>query len=131
MSSQGKLEDSKLWIGNGVFKSWNDFNSYFISLWSYCKLVEAPPSSLKDSTMSPKVTTTKGERVGRIPWFTTLRDKGVCWSSEMRLGQMTSGSIIHVDLHKANNKLVSAKLEHLLLHKQTTGKHELTRFTTT
>jgi hypothetical protein len=30
----------------------------------------------------------------------------------MGLGQTTSESIIHVDLHKPNNKLVSAKLEH-------------------
>jgi hypothetical protein len=30
----------------------------------------------------------------------------------MKLGRVTSGSIIHADLHKPNNKLVSAKLEH-------------------
>jgi len=29
----------------------------------------------------------------------------------MRLGRATSGSIIHADLHKSNNKLVSVKLE--------------------
>ncbi len=38
--------------------------------------------------------------------------KGACQSSKMRLGRMTSGSIIHIDLHKPNNKLVSAQLEH-------------------
>jgi hypothetical protein len=30
----------------------------------------------------------------------------------MGLGGVTSGSIIHMDLHRANNKLVNAKLEH-------------------
>ncbi len=30
----------------------------------------------------------------------------------MGLGRMTSGSIIHADLNKPNNKLVSAELEH-------------------
>jgi hypothetical protein len=36
----------------------------------------------------------------------------VCWSSKMGLGRTTSDSIIHVDLHKLNNKLVSAELKH-------------------
>jgi len=30
----------------------------------------------------------------------------------MGLGRLTSNSIIHIDLHKPNNKLVSAYLEH-------------------
>jgi hypothetical protein len=30
----------------------------------------------------------------------------------MELGRTTSSSIIHANLHKLNNKLVSAKLEH-------------------
>jgi hypothetical protein len=38
--------------------------------------------------------------------------RGVCCSSGMRLGRAISGSIIHADLHKPNNKLVSVKLEH-------------------
>ncbi len=40
--------------------------------------------------------------------------RGAWWSSEMGLGRMTSGSIIHTDLHKPNNKLISVKLEHFL-----------------
>ncbi len=32
---------------------------------------------------------------------------GVCWSSEMGLGKLTSNSLTHMDLHKPNNKLVS------------------------
>jgi hypothetical protein len=38
--------------------------------------------------------------------------KGACWSSEMGPGQVTSKSIIHVDLHKPKNKLVNTELEH-------------------
>jgi len=38
--------------------------------------------------------------------------RGACWSFEMGLGQTTSGLIIHADLHKPNNKLVNAKLQH-------------------
>jgi hypothetical protein len=38
--------------------------------------------------------------------------RGVCWNSGMRLGRAISGSIIHMDLHKPNNKLVSVELEH-------------------
>jgi hypothetical protein len=34
--------------------------------------------------------------------------KKVCWSFEMELGQMTNMSLIHMDLHKPNNKLVNA-----------------------
>jgi len=48
--------------------------------------------------------------------------RGACWSSEMRLGRLTSHSIIHANLHKPNNKLVSALLEHFgarTNHKQT------------
>jgi hypothetical protein len=42
------------------------------------------------------------------------------------LKRMTSRLIIHIDLHKPNNKLVSGAL---LVHRQTMGIHELTRFT--
>jgi hypothetical protein len=31
----------------------------------------------------------------------------------MRLRRMKSKSLIHIDLHKPNNKLVNAELEHL------------------
>ncbi len=60
----------------------------------------------------------KGENNGRRKSWGALfnlqhfRGRGACWNFEMGLGQATSGSIIHVDLHKPNNKLVSAELEH-------------------
>jgi hypothetical protein len=35
--------------------------------------IDAPPSSLMDSTTNPKVKTIKGKRVGRAPWLAKLR----------------------------------------------------------
>jgi hypothetical protein len=46
------------------------------------------------------------------------------------LGKVTRSSIIHANMHKPNNKLVSVELEHLLVHEQAMGKHGLTRLTT-
>jgi hypothetical protein len=37
-----------------------------------------------------------------------FRGRGAYWSFEMGLGRLTSTSLIHMDLHKPNNKLVSA-----------------------
>jgi hypothetical protein len=34
---------------------------------------DAPPSSLMDSTVSPKMKIVEGERVGRAPWLVALR----------------------------------------------------------
>ncbi len=42
----------------------------------------------------------------------TLGVKGRVVASGWRLGRMISRSIIHMDLHKPNNKLVNAKLKH-------------------
>jgi hypothetical protein len=42
----------------------------------------------------------------------TLGVEGRVGASGWGLGQVTSGSIIHTNLHKPNNKLVSAWLEH-------------------
>jgi len=70
---------------------------------------DTPPNPLIDSTISPKVKITKGKGV----WVHSL----VCnisWvekhaeASRWELKRMTSGSIIHTNLHKPNNKLVSA-----------------------
>ncbi len=74
-------------------------------------MIDAPPNSLMDSTMSPKVKTTEGEGVGVLP-SSQHWGKRACWSSEIGLGRVTSISIIHTDLHKLNKKLVSAKLKH-------------------
>jgi len=49
-----------------------------------CKIVDAPLSSLMDSTMSPKVKTTEGEKVEACYLVSNIpRIRGVCWSSKM------------------------------------------------
>jgi hypothetical protein len=56
----------------------------------------------------------KGEDNGRrrnwgaLPGSQHFAGRGVCWSFEMGLGRLISNSITHTDLHKPNNKLVSA-----------------------
>jgi hypothetical protein len=44
----------------------------------------------------------------------TLGVKGRARALVWGLGQMTNGSIIHMNLHKPNNTLVSAWLKHFL-----------------
>ncbi len=66
-----------------------------------------------DSTMNPKVKTMEFRKSwGVLLGEQHFRGRRVCWNSKMGLGQVTSGSIIHMDLHKTNNKLISAKFEH-------------------
>jgi len=69
---------------------------------------DTPPSSLMDSTTSPKLKTTKGEGVGaRSLACNTSRVEGRVGAPRWGLGRLTSKSITHTDLHKLNNKLVS------------------------
>jgi hypothetical protein len=69
------------------------------------------PHSLKDSNVNPKVKTTK-EGIGVCSLVrSTLGIGGRVGASRLRLGWVTSGSIIHIDLHNPNNKLVSVWLE--------------------
>jgi hypothetical protein len=80
----------------------------------YVTLFDAPPSSLMDSIASPKMKITKGERVGVCSLVhNTLRVDGHAGVPEWGLRRLTSKSITHRNLHKLNNKLVSAQLEHL------------------
>jgi hypothetical protein len=75
-------------------------------------VVDAPPNSSINSTMSPKVKISE-RGVGvhflihNISWV-----EGRIGALRWRLRRMTSGSIIHTNLHKPNNKLISAWLEH-------------------
>jgi hypothetical protein len=68
---------------------------------------DAPPSSLMDSTMNLKVTTTEGKGVGvhslarSISWV-----EGQAGTLRWALGRMISKSTIYMDLHKPN-KLIS------------------------
>ncbi len=70
---------------------------------------DAPPSSLMDSTTSPKVKITEGEGIGTHSLACNTsgvkRRAGVLgWG----LRRLTSKSITHTDMHKPNNKLISA-----------------------
>jgi len=73
---------------------------------------DTPPHSLKDSNANPKVKTVeKGVGIcslARNILGVEVRAQTPRWG----LGRMTSESIIHMDLHSPNNKLVSAWLEH-------------------
>jgi hypothetical protein len=71
-------------------------------------MCDAPANSLTDTIVSPKVKQREKKRIGvhsliRI----TLRVKGYVGTMGWGLGRMTSGSIIHINLQKPNNKLVS------------------------
>jgi hypothetical protein len=62
-----------------------------------------------DSTTSPKVKTIEGEEVGACSLTcNTLEVEGGARALGWGLGRLTSKSIIHMDLHKPNNKLGNA-----------------------
>jgi hypothetical protein len=68
---------------------------------------DTPPHSLKDSNASPKVETMK-EGVGVCSLtHSTSGVEGCAGVPRWGLGRVTSGSIIHKNMHKPNNKLVS------------------------
>jgi hypothetical protein len=70
---------------------------------------DAPPNSLINSTMSLKVKTTNGKRVGVHSLVrSTSRVEECDGAPGWGLGRVISRSIIHTDLHKPNNKLVNA-----------------------
>jgi hypothetical protein len=72
-------------------------------------LFDAPRNSRIDSTTSPKVKTTKGQGVGACSLAHSISEVNEhVGALGCGLRQVTSGSIIHIDLHKLNNKLVSA-----------------------
>jgi len=62
-----------------------------------------------DSTTNPKVKTTKGKGVRVCSLIhNTSGVEGRAGTLGWGLGRLTSESITHTDLHKPNNKLVSA-----------------------
>jgi hypothetical protein len=64
---------------------------------------------LMDSTTSPKMKTMEGEGiVARSLTCSTLKVEGRARILGWGLGRSTSKSMIHTDLQKSNNKLVSA-----------------------
>jgi hypothetical protein len=75
--------------------------------------INAPPHSLKDSNASPKVKIMEEKKVSvRFLTCSISKVKRHARILKWGLGQMISGSIIHMDLYNLNNKLVSASLEH-------------------
>jgi hypothetical protein len=89
---------------------------------------DTPSNSLKDSYVSLKVKTTDKKKVViHSSIHNTSGVRGVCWSFGMKTTLsfrhskkcmpftprwVTNKSIIHLDLYKLNNKLVSALLKH-------------------
>ncbi len=66
------------------------------------------PSSLINLVASPKVKTTKGKGVeARSMVHNTSRVEGHVGALRWGLGRLTSNSIIHMNLHKPNNKLIT------------------------
>ncbi len=83
----------------------------------YISIYVMQPQTLGNlkSTTSPKVKIMKGEGVAVHSLVcNTLGVEGRARALGQGLGRMTSKSIIHTDLHKPNNKLVSSQLEHFL-----------------
>ncbi len=74
---------------------------------------DAPPNSLLNSNVNPKVKI-MGKKIMGIRSLTRniLGVKGHAGVLGWGLRQMLSGSIIHTDMHKPNNKLVRAWLVH-------------------
>jgi hypothetical protein len=70
---------------------------------------DAPPSFFDGLITNPKVETSQGDGVGvRSLACSTSRVEGHARALGWWLGGLTSSSITHTDLHKPNNKLVSA-----------------------
>jgi len=74
--------------------------------------LDAPPNSLIDSNASCK-TNTSEEGIGVCSFVhSTSGVEGHVGAPRWGLGRMVSESIIHINLHKPNNKLVSVYLKH-------------------
>jgi len=70
---------------------------------------DAPPSSLMDSIESPKVKIVEGKGIGAHSLArNTSKVEGCFGILRWGLERLISKSITHTDLHKPNNKLVSA-----------------------
>ncbi len=73
------------------------------------RVYDAPPHSLKYSNVNSKMKIMEEERIEvRSLTHNISRVKGRVRAPRCGLGGMTSESIIHTNLHKPNNKLISA-----------------------
>jgi hypothetical protein len=74
---------------------------------------DAPPNSLIDSTTSPKVKTMEGKGIGVCSLVHSISKVERCVGAlGWGLGRTINESIIHMDLHKPNNKLIIVYLKH-------------------
>jgi hypothetical protein len=107
--------------GQFLHYHWHNKNSntkkifYVVSNFFFCVcnflrfIFDVPPNSLIDSNVNQKVKTTKEEEIGaRSLTRSILGVKGHARAPRWGLGWVTSGSIIHMGMHKPNNKLVNA-----------------------
>ncbi len=69
--------------------------------------INAPSNSLMDSSTSLKVNNEKRRSWGTFPSSQHFGGRGACWNSGMGVGGLMNSLIIHTNLHKLNNKLVS------------------------
>ncbi len=75
---------------------------------NWANIKDTPQNSWIYSTMNPKVKAMEGQRVGAHSMVRNIsKVEGRPGSLGWGLWQMKSISIIHMDLHKPNNKLVS------------------------
>jgi hypothetical protein len=71
-------------------------------------ICDAPPSSLRDSTLSPKMKTSEREGIGASSLArNTSGVEGCVGALGWGLGRLTSKTITHMDLYKPNNKSVN------------------------
>jgi hypothetical protein len=72
-------------------------------------MFDAPLNSLINSISSWRWKQRKDKKLGYIPWLATFGGvEGHTGALRWELRRVTSKSIIHMDLHKPNNKLASA-----------------------
>jgi hypothetical protein len=95
--------------GNKIWPKGMHLKSIIIHFSKYQSLNDTPPSSLMHSTRSPNVKITEGKGVGACSLArSTSGVKGHVGALGWGLRRLTSKSIIHINLHKPNNKLVRA-----------------------
>jgi hypothetical protein len=101
------------WVhGEGIVNGWRNRQKGKYQPKGAKRMFDTPSHSLKYSNVSLKVKTTEEWIMVHCLTCNILGVEGHVKALGCRLGWTTSRSIIHIDLHKLNNKLVSAWLEH-------------------
>ncbi len=85
-----------------------------IEKFTIIEALDAPPSSWMDSIVSLKMKTLEGEGIRACSLaHNILGVEGCAGVPGWELRRLKNKSITHMDLHKPNDKLVNAQLEHL------------------